>query len=83
MALPERHLKTAGENLSAHATLRVLPTARPVEFEAVDSGRKRVATKGTKRPRKPLDALRIQRKPPPRELAQAQSTAEGKNAVPT
>ena len=64
MTLPERRLRAAGENLSAHAALRLLTTARPVEFEAVEGRRKRVVTKGTKRARKPLDALRIQGKQP-------------------
>ena len=69
MALPQRDLKTAGENLSSHTVLRILATARPVEFEAAEGRRKRVVTKGTKRTRKPLDALRTRGKPPPKELA--------------
>ena len=81
LTLPQRRLRAAGENLSAHAALRLLTTARPVAFEAVDSRRKRVVTKGTKRARKPLEALRTQRKPPPKSLAQASGTAEGTNVM--
>ena len=81
MALPQRRLRAAEENLSAHAALRVPATARPVEYEAVDSGRKRMVTKGTKRARKPLDALRTQGKQPPKALAQASGTAEDTNML--
>ena len=81
-AFPLEDLKTAGENLSSHAVLRVLATARSVEFDAVEGRRKRVVTKGTEQARKPLNALKIPRVQPPRVLAQASGTEQDTNAVP-
>ena len=78
LALLQRGLKAAGDNLSTHAALCVLATVRLVEFEAVEGARKRVVTIGTKQARK---VLKIPRKPPSKALAQALRTAEGTNAV--
>ena len=78
LALLQRRLKAAGENLSAHAALRLLTTARPVEFEAVEGARKRVVTIGTEQSR---TVLKIPRKPPLNPRAQAHGTAEGTNEV--
>ena len=79
MALPQRRLKAAGENLSTHAALCVLATVRLVEFEAVDGARKRVVANGTELAR---NAFKIPRKPPPKALGQPHRTAERTNAVP-
>ena len=81
MTPPQRRLRAAEENLSAHSALRVPATVRLVEFEAVDSRRKRVVTKGTKQERKALNALKIPRMQPPRVLAQASGTEQGMNVV--
>ena len=78
LALLQRRLKAAGENLSTHAALCVLATVRLVEFEAVEGARKRVVTIGTEQSR---TVLKIPRMPPPKALAQVSGTAEGTNAV--
>ena len=80
LALWRHRLKAARDDPSAYAAQRVLTAARLAEPEAGDGGRERVVTAGMEQARK---VLKIQRKPPPRELAQAHSTAEGKNAVST
>lgn len=65
-------LRKAGEDLSANAALRSLPTVKLMEVEEGKAGRKRLVTSGSVHGWQVLRALRLKRRPPPStDLAEA------------